>query len=335
MLGKGLYFPRVNIEQLNMNGRKIKLIVEDHQYQVPRAVQVANKLINRDKVFAMIGALGTPMNNAVMKQQLAKDVPNLFPYTAARSMHEPYHKLKIGALSSYYHSTRKAVGHFVKVEGTKKVCLMAQDSDYGQEIEEAVMDELKAQNISLTAKALHKPTDISFDVSVSKLKDKGCELVVMGTIIKDTIQILATSKKKGFTPKFLGTLASYDPIVGQVKGGLTEGYYVAAPFIVQYPDTKLPGAQAFFKKYQAKYGKVPGSAAQLGYTYAEVFVKALEKTGKDLTLDNFMTSLRSLDKVELDFMEKPVNFDPTRKIEEDQIYLSQVKSGKWTKVKPL
>ena len=61
---------------------------------MPRAVQAANKLINNDKIFLMVGALGTPMNNAVLGEQLQKGVPNLFPFTAARSMAEPCHKLK-------------------------------------------------------------------------------------------------------------------------------------------------------------------------------------------------------------------------------------------------
>ena len=71
---------RMRFEEANekgINGRKIKFIVEDHQYQVPRAVQAANKLINNDKIFAMVGALGTPQNNAVLGEQLGKGVPNL------------------------------------------------------------------------------------------------------------------------------------------------------------------------------------------------------------------------------------------------------------------
>ncbi|HWE16329.1 MAG TPA: ABC transporter substrate-binding protein, partial [Hyphomicrobiaceae bacterium] len=59
---------RMRFEEENakggIHGRKVRLIVEDHGYQVPRAVQAANKLINNDKVFLMHGALGTPMNNA-------------------------------------------------------------------------------------------------------------------------------------------------------------------------------------------------------------------------------------------------------------------------------
>src|SRR5262245_61235444 len=77
-----------------INGRKIKLIVEDTQYQVPRAVQAGSKLIHRDNIFAMVAGLGTPMNNALFKEQFDAGVPNLFPLSAARSMFEPFHKLK-------------------------------------------------------------------------------------------------------------------------------------------------------------------------------------------------------------------------------------------------
>ena len=81
----------MRIDEVNeaggINGRKIKLIVEDTQYQVPRAVQAGTKLINRDRIFAMVAGLGTPMNNALFKDQLEAGVPNLFPLSAARSSH--------------------------------------------------------------------------------------------------------------------------------------------------------------------------------------------------------------------------------------------------------
>jgi branched-chain amino acid transport system substrate-binding protein len=52
-----------------INGRKIKYVVEDNQYQIPRSIQAANKLINRDGVFMMVANGGTPMNNATMPDQ--------------------------------------------------------------------------------------------------------------------------------------------------------------------------------------------------------------------------------------------------------------------------
>ena len=76
-----------------INGRKIRYIVEDSQYQVPRAVQAMNKLLNNDKVFMTLQDGGTPMNNATWPMAIEKDTPKLLPLTAARSMYEPYHRL--------------------------------------------------------------------------------------------------------------------------------------------------------------------------------------------------------------------------------------------------
>src|SRR5215467_101962 len=81
---------KMRFEEINdaggINGRKLKVIIEDQGYQVPKAVQACSKLIIRDNVFAFVAPLGTPMNNACFKDQFAAGVPNLFPLSAARSM---------------------------------------------------------------------------------------------------------------------------------------------------------------------------------------------------------------------------------------------------------
>ena len=151
---------RMRFEEANekgIHGRKIKFVVEDHQYQVPRAVQAANKLINNDKIFAMVGALGTPQNNAVLGEQLQKGVPNLFPFTAARSMAEPFHKLKFAAFSTYYDQVRAVVKHFVEKEGKKKICTMYQDTDFGHEIRDGVREQAKAMKLEVVERGRLRP----------------------------------------------------------------------------------------------------------------------------------------------------------------------------------
>ena len=76
--GMRMAFDEIN-EKGGIHGRKIKYIVEDHGYQIPRAVQAGNKLLNSDKIFLMVGALGTPMNNAVFQQQLAERLSVAYP----------------------------------------------------------------------------------------------------------------------------------------------------------------------------------------------------------------------------------------------------------------
>src|SRR3954462_15486782 len=128
---------RMVFDQVNaaggINGRKIRYITEDNQYQVPRSVQAANKLINRDNVFIMVANDGTPMNNATMPEQIAKNVPNMFPLTSARSMYAPFNHLKFGLAASYYDMMRAGVKLFVEQRGKKPICAMSQDTDFGRD----------------------------------------------------------------------------------------------------------------------------------------------------------------------------------------------------------
>ncbi|MYG13642.1 MAG: ABC transporter substrate-binding protein, partial [Gammaproteobacteria bacterium] len=87
-----LRFDLANAEG-GVHGRLIRFVVEDTNYQLPKAIQAANKLINRDDIFAMLLAVGTPMNNAIMPQQFEAGVPNLFPISGGRQMVEPFHPM--------------------------------------------------------------------------------------------------------------------------------------------------------------------------------------------------------------------------------------------------
>ncbi len=126
-----------------VHGRKIKHVIEDSQYQVPRAVQASNKLLNRDNVFMMVADGGTPMNNARMPEQLSKQVPNMFPLTAARSMYAPLHPLKFGLAASYYDMMRAGVKLFVEERGKKVLCSMSQDTDFGRDVMDGAHEQVK------------------------------------------------------------------------------------------------------------------------------------------------------------------------------------------------
>src|ERR1700733_5516036 len=248
-----MVFDEVNAEG-GINGRKIKYIVEDNQYQVPRSVQAANKLINRDGVFMMVANGGTPMNNATMPDQLAKGVPNVFPLTSARSMYEPLNHLKFGLASSYYDQMRAGVKVFVEQHGKKTVCAMSQDTDFGRDVMDGARDELKALNSKLIAETLHKPTDTDFSASVAKLRDANCDLILLGTITRDTIQIVSAIRKIGWNVEMLGQAASYDEAVAQVPGGATEGFYSMTPILFVAASDPSPAVKDFAEKYQTRFG---------------------------------------------------------------------------------
>src|SRR3954449_10771851 len=96
-------------EQGGINGRKVRLIVEDSAYDPKRAVLAAQKLVNQDKIFAMVAHIGTAQNMAAMPVQFEKNVINFFPVTAAREMYEPYHRLKYSFAATYFDPMRTAL----------------------------------------------------------------------------------------------------------------------------------------------------------------------------------------------------------------------------------
>src|SRR5215467_14517621 len=225
-------------------GRKIRLIVEDTQYQVPRAVQAGAKLFHRDHVFAIVGGLGTPMNNALFKDQFDAGVLNLFPLSAARSMYEPFHKLKFYGAASYVDQVRAGINYFVTKKGKKALCVMYQDTDFGKEVLDGAQMQADKLKVKIVETTTHKPTDQDFTAQITKLKAANCDLVVFGTIVRDTIVPYATARKIGWDVDFFGSTASYDLFVAAAQGGVTEGLYAMGLTDMPYRDTLSPVAQA-------------------------------------------------------------------------------------------
>ena len=326
-----MYFDEVNAAG-GIHGRKIKLITEDNQYQVPRSVQAANKLINRDNVFMMVANGGTPMNNATMPDQLAKGVPNMFPLTSARSMYYPFHRLKFGLGASYYDQMRSGLKNFVEQRGKKSVCAMSQDTDFGRDVMDGVRDQLKAMNLTLVGETLHKPTETDFGAYVARLSDAKCDVVILGTIVRDTIQIISAAKKAGWTVDFLGQAAIYDEAVADAPGGLTEGVYAMTPVLRLYPDDPRPAVKEFADKYKKLFGKEPNFAAQLGYTAAQLIAIGLQNAGKDLTTDGFVAGMEAIKDWRDAFGSPAMTFSATKHQGSDSSYLTVIKGGRWVPV---
>jgi len=328
---------KMRFDELNekggVHGRKIRLVVEDTQYQVPRAVQAGTKLINRDRIFAMVAPLGTPMNNALFKDQLEAGVPNLFPLSAARSMYEPFHRLKFYGAASYVDQVRAGIQYFVSKKGKKALCAMYQDTDFGKEVLDGVQLQADKLKIKIVETATHKPTDQDFTAQITRLKAAGCDLVALGTIVRDSIVPYATARKIGWTDvDFLGSAAAYDLFVAAAQGGVTEGLYAMGLTDMPYRDTLSPAAQAWFDRYKERYKADPNIGAVYGHVAADLTVTGLDKAGADLNLTSFVKGLESIRGYHDIFNGPEVNFGPDKHQGASSSFLAVVKGGRWTRV---
>src|SRR6185503_19960428 len=112
-------------------------------------------------------------------------------------------------------------------------------------------EKLKLKVVETTTR---KHTDQDFTAQVPKLKAAGCDLLVMGTIVRDTIVPYATARKMGSTDvDFLGSAAAYDLFVASAQGGVTEGFDAMGLTAMPYRDTLSPAAQQWFDRYKERY----------------------------------------------------------------------------------
>jgi branched-chain amino acid transport system substrate-binding protein len=290
-----------------------------------------NKLLNLDHVFFTVVNGGTPMNNANMPAQLAKGVANVLPLTAARSMYEPYSPLKFAQFASYYDQMRSAVKYFVAKKQSKKICSLYQDTDFGRDVLSGAQAEAEALKMEIVATAAIKPTDTDFSAVLSKLRDAGCDLITMGTIVRDTNNVLSQAAKMGWKPTFVGQSASYDTAVASVPGGASEGFYSMSPSLYAYPDDPRPDVQAFMKAYKTRFGIEANFFGQTGYTAGQIVVMALKNAGPNLTTDSFIKGMESIHDYK-DIFGSTLSFGPDQHHGSKSAFLSIVHDGKWEPV---
>ncbi|MBY6081138.1 ABC transporter substrate-binding protein [Ruegeria arenilitoris] len=329
--GANVVFDRVNANG-GVHGRKIRYVVEDNGYQMPRAMQGYNKLLNRDKVFAMLQSLGTPMNLAGFKLLDPKGIPNVAPLSAARQMLQEPMKNKFTSFSSYYDQARVGVKYLAQEFGGDKVCTMYLPTDFGKEILEGSQEGAKEAGITFAAETTHKPDETDFVGSLSKLKEEGCDIVTIALGVRQAITVVGTAKKMGLTDmKFLGTSASFLTVVAQVPGGVTDGFYAAASWQDLWARADEPAPKAFIEEYKAATGEDPVGFSMLGYAAAEMMVKALEAAGPDLTQESFIAAMETLDYQD-ELVGNHMTFGPDDHQGADTVYVNVVENGAWKMV---
>jgi branched-chain amino acid transport system substrate-binding protein len=327
--GMQLRVDELNEQSGGIHGRKIKLLIEDSQYDPKKAVLAAQKLVNQDKIFTMVAHIGTTNNLATMPVQFEKNVPNIFPITASRQMFEPFHKLKFAPGPTYFDAMRIYTPKVAKEKGSKKACSITQDDDFGAEVAQGAEAGLKTINMTLAEKTTFKTGATDFSSQVARMKAAGCDLVVMGTIIRETIGTIGEARKTGFNPVFLGSQAVYTDLNHKLARGVTEGLY--ATMTVQHPylDEASQPLRFWATKYQTKFNEEPTVFSIYGYQAIETVIAAAQKAGPNLTTDSFVKALETIKFAPDIFGAPEASYGPNKRQAFNQVRLSQIQSGKW------
>ena len=317
-------------EQGGINGRRLKLIVEDGGYDPKKAVLAAQKLVNQDKIFVMAGHIGTAMNNAAMPIQFEKNVVNFLPITAAREMYEPYHRLKFSFAATYFDQMRAGLPELYKRKKYAKPCIIYQDDEFGLEVLRGAEDALKTINTSFTEKTTYKRGATDFSSQVARMKASECDLVVMGTILRETIGTIGESRKIGFSPDFFGSSAVYTDLIHKLGGKAMDGLYAMHQWAHPYIDTPDEKVRFWANKYKTKFNEDPTIYSVYGYNIIDTFAVGARNAGPGLNTDSFIKAMESTKFPPDMHGGPPFTFSNTFRLGNDQSRMSQIQNGRWT-----
>ena len=333
---------KMAVEEINaaggINGRKLKLILEDNGYDPKKAVLATQKMIERDKVFAMIGGMGSAPTLAAQDILFDAGVLQLFPLTAAEFTYKfdpakPQERLKFNNLLPYVESTRAALKYMMDWKGFKKPCVMHQDDEYGKNVLDGFTQQLEALKVQPASITSYKRGASDFSAQIAKMKSDGCDLVVLGTVIRETIGAMGEAKKLGWDVTFLGATPTNVLEVPALGKEAVEGLYAAAAFEIPYEDTAKGKVKDWLANYKKMFNADANTQAIIGYNSVMTFAHYVNKAGKDLTGQKVLDALESGDPFQDIFASPPSIFSKTNHLASTVTQVQQIRNGRWVLVK--
>ena len=315
-----------------IHGRKIKLIVEDSTFDPKKAVLATQKLVNQDKVFALIAPLGSAPVQASMNIALEQDVPLLFAGTPADFTYKPFHKYKFGLAVPYGEQVRAMTKYAVEKMGKKKFGVLYQDDETGQNVLRAVEEQLKVHGQAVVERASYKRGEVDFSSQISRLKAANVDVVMLGTIVRETAGAKMEARKQGWPVDMMVSQAGMYEAVIKIGGEAAEGLYAMAQYLPIRTQEQTPQLQAAVKRYKDKFNKEPDDGMVYGYLAMSVFAEGARNAGKNLTPDTLAKGLEQIKNFKTVFAATPVSFGPNERLGSRSAILTQVKGAKFVPI---
>lgn len=312
-----------------VNGRKVKLLIEDDQYEPSRAVSAARKLVERDSVFLMTG-LGTPTTTVVARYLERAGVPLLFPMGASASqLNQAGLKSLFMAQPAYSSQAETVIGWMVDHGGAKVPCQVNQVDPAGEDHSLGYRRAAEKRNLPVIIEGTERGT-MDFSAAVLKAKNAGCDMIYTGMPLESSARVVTAADRLGWHPKFVGFTTQADASLMKLLGPLAEGFHAAE--ITLPPDSDAPAMRGYLAQLKKSRPDTPPTFF-ITYAYASMMLaaKAIRETPEPLTRKGVIATLESWKEADGGLL-GPISYSAADHDGKKSLYIIEVKDGRWRKV---
>jgi branched-chain amino acid transport system substrate-binding protein len=288
-----------------INGRKLELESADDGYEPERTIEATKKLVGDGKIFALIGAVGTPTSAAGQPIATAAKVPFIAPFTGAEFLRNPYNRYVINIRSSYFQETEAWIEHLTKDLGVTRIAILYQDDAFGLAGLKGVNMAMAKRNMQLVASGSFKRNTTAVKTALLDVMKGQPQAIVTVGPYKPIATFIKLARELKLDAVFVAISFVGSNSLAQELG--PQGAGVVVSQVVPFPgDKSLPVIAAYQTALAAtSAGATPGFVSLEGYLAGRVVVEALKridgKPSREKLLDAIAKAPVDLDGVKYSF----------------------------------
>ena len=321
------YIRAIN-EAGGVHGRRIKVISYDDGYDPPRCLENTQKLIVEDQVFALFCYVGTPTSVKIMPLVQETRLPLVGLFTGAQVLRNPFQRYIVNIRASYYQETGAVVKELVESLGLKKFAVFYQYDDYGFDGLTGTQIALKRYGLTPVATGSYRRGSIEVEQALEQILPSGAEAVIMIGTYDPCAKFIRLAKARGFHPIF--HCVSFVGADELAKKLAEDGEGVIVTQVVPPPtETLLLDAAEEYTELLARYypEDKPNYVGFEGYLNGRVMVEGLRRAGRDLTRENFIDAIETIENYSLGIA-SPLNFNAEDHQGLEKVYFTQIRGGR-------
>jgi len=308
-----------------IHGRKLNLVSVDDGYEPEKSIVATKKLIEEHKVFALIGAVGTPTSAATQPIATAAKVPFVGAFTGAGFLRDAKLENVINVRASYDAETEAWVRHLTEDLKIKKIAIFYQDDAFGRAGLSGLKKAMEKRNLSIVAEGTYERNTLAVKTALLNIKREEPEAVVMVGAYKPCAEFIKLSRKINFDPVFVNISFVGASALANELG--EDGKGVIVTQVVPFPwDSSIKVIADYHAALKASEDKADPEFVSLeGYLVGRLAVAALEKAGPNPTREGFLKAIKDTGK--FDFGGLSMTFGPNDNEGLDQVFMTVIQAG--------